>query len=164
MNIVPYEPIDGHYLSEQKECIYVHDENMYASHLHFTERNKDAEGWVKNAREGSNRYGFITYVKKNVRGVDFPSYKAFKFGEYYDLVYPVEEILLIDFINKNKDKFFLIDPLGYCLSDKGLTFNYVIKRRLFEVLKPYSNGMLLWGDLESRYLTNKQKYDIMKQA
>lgn len=153
MQIVPYEKVDSDYLSNHPEYIYVHNENLCSSHLN-PKNGRIVEGWGFNDKLEANRYGFITYISRYKKRTG-NYFDEFTFNDYKDLVYPVEERLLIDFIEHNKDKFFLIDPLGYGEIGRYLIFDYIIKPRLYEALKPYDNGMLLWDKLETRYLTNK---------
>ena len=148
MQIVPYEKIDGYYLSNHPEFIYVHDENLKGDHL-LSGDSKGKDDWKYNSRTEANRYGFITYVSRK-----YKKFYEFSYMDYIELVYPVEEILLIDFIKNHKDKFFLIDPLGYGELNRYLVFDDVIKPNLYEALKPFDNGMLLWDKLDTRYLTN----------
>lgn len=145
MQIVPYEKVEADYLRNHPEVCYVHNENCHSDHLLG---KYDIEfGKIP------GKYGFITYPAKNanVRAThDF----VFGVGEYMDIIYPMEEELLVNFIKKHPEKYFVVDPLGYGKRFYYPLFDVVIKDRLYKALLQFDNGMLLWGDLDKRYLTS----------
>lgn len=153
MKYQQYFRVDTRYLIDHPNCIYVYD-GSYGRKL----------------PTGISRfvlkqvYPFITHILPKS---SFCTNGLFFTPEaYIDLIYPIEEALLVKKINENPDKTFLIDPLGFFVNRSAWdVYSTVIQKYLYTKLKNYKNVVLLWKGLTNirRKKCQENKSSVTKQ-
>jgi hypothetical protein len=119
--------ITTQYLKENPDHIFVFGDNLIG-------KGKKGAAYL---RDEPNTYGFIT-KKRPSNNKD-----AFYTPIEYQGRFEKELLKLMDFIEKNPDKTFLISKLGSGLANKHNIWERVIKDGIKE-LKSYPNVIFLW--------------------
>lgn len=134
MLIIPHFKVTPKYMKDRPNFVYIHDESLYENYF--------KRGWVNI----ENRHGFLTHVNSTVAQNGKRKFELFKLGYYMDLVYPIEEKLLVNLIEKNQEKIFIVDRLGAetGINYQGFVFDQAIKPRLPKALEKFDNVELLW--------------------
>jgi len=117
------------FLKDHPECIFVFGDNL----IRYGKKG------AAELRDEPNTYGFIT--KKA------PSFKdsAYYRSEEYKPLFEKEWQKLIDLIESNPDKIFLISKLGSGLANKYNIYDKIIRPRISELSK-YENVQLLFQE------------------
>ncbi len=116
-----------------KEYLYSHPDHIFVFGDNTTQKG---HGGAAALRDCYNTYGFIT--KKYPNNNDQSFYQQTEYKE----VFEVEMVKLIQIIETNPNKFFLISKLGAGLANKYNIYETIIQPGL-EQLKKYPNVSIL---------------------
>ena len=120
--------IDEKFLRDNPDHIFVFGDN----------RLRTGKGGAAKLRDEPNVYGFITKKFPNNRELSF-----YKPQEYHE-VFEREMQKLIDTIERNSDKIYMVSKLGAGLANKYYIWEKVIEPQLKSLLSKYSNVMFLF--------------------